>query len=660
MSQQKEQYAELDNSLTEQEPPKAILELALRAAKIGDWDFDLVHNTSRRSLRYDRCFGYDTPIPESNWGIAEFLQHVHADDREAVASSLQNAIAKLIDWQAEFRVIWPDGSEHWLAASGTPCAVHAGRARRMLGVVADISERKRAELKLLESEKQLRAAIDTIPSLTWFGGPDGAAEFLNKQWSQYTGLATADGLGWGWAQIIHPDDFPGLIARWSDTLRATVPGEHVARVRRFDGQYRWFLFRWAPHFDSSGAVIAWFGNNTDIEDREQREQALRASMHLLRRQAEVLRGSQDALAREADPSRLAGHIVGSIIQQFGAHSGSVWARDRQTGVVTLEFAFEDGRIVHKDNDRFSGLDLRLPMDNAWPWPAVFRNGTASVIEDIRDVPSFPLRDRLIPMGIVTVLFVPMAIMGQLEGAISLRFTRKRSFSSEELELAMAFANQLMLAIQLTRLAHESRESAVLAERNRMARDIHDTLAQGFTGVIMQLEAAKDASGRGLGGEADQHMNRALDLARESLQEARRSVSALRPTALESGSLCDALSTLFKKMVDGTALQLEFAVIGAPSTLPAEWEDNLLHIGQEVLTNVLRHANANIFKSSLNFSLKQVSLKLQDDGIGFNTAKSRDGFGLLGIRERAQRMKAKLTIESKPGRGTRIAIVLPLV
>lgn len=651
----------LDDGATRQ-----ILEFALRAARIGNWDFDLAAETSRRSPRYDQCFGYAEPIPEADWGMRTFLQHVHPDEREAVAYGLRNAVLHRIDWHAEFRVIWPDGSEHWLAASGTPYAIRDGRAQRMLGVVVDITDRKSAEAgkarlhaELQASEKRLRAAIDTIPSLTWFGGPDGAMEFLNEQWRQYTGLVDADGLGWGWVQIVHPDDLQGLIARWRDTLGACAPGEHVARLRRFDGKYRWFLFRWAPHVDSSGAVIAWFGNNTDIEDRQQREQVLRASVHLLRRQVDVLQGSQDALAKEPDPSRLAGHIVGSIIQQFGAHSGSVWGRNRHSGVVTFEFAFEEGRIVQSDDDRFEGLDLCLPMEHHWPWPAAFRDGTASVIDDIRDVPAFPLRDRLVPMGIVTVLFAPMAIMGQLEGAVSLRFAKKRTFSSEEIELAMVFANQLMLAIQLAQLSHENRESAVLAERNRMARDIHDTLAQGFTGIIVQLEAAKDARLRGLGGEAGRHIERALELARDSLKEARRSLSALRPLILERKTLSDALSLLFNRMIDGTGLQVAFTVDGDPIALRPAWEDDLLRIGQEVLTNVLRHAHAKHFTAVLQYSAAAVQLHLQDDGDGFDPAASCDGFGLLGIRERSQSIGAALTIDSRPGNGTAISIVLSI-
>src|SRR5260221_4492320 len=177
-------------------------------------------------------------------------------------------------------------------------------------------------------------------------------------------------------------------------------------------------------------------------------------------------------------------------------------------------------------------------------------------------------------------------------------------------------------MQLTRLSAQARDSAVIAERNRMARDIHDTLAQGLTGVIVQLEAAEDARQRGLSKETDEHIHRAADMARESLKEARRSVQALRPQALEETDLWEALDRLFTKMTAGTKLRSEFMVQGNPKPLPTDWEDNILQIGREALTNVLRHARATHFKAQLAFVRNAVRLDLRDDGAGFDPNGNR--------------------------------------
>jgi len=252
----------------------------------------------------------------------------------------------------------------------------------------------------------------------------------------------------------------------------------------------------------------------------------------------------------------------------------------------------------------------------------------------------------------------MSIAGRLEGAIGLRFTQKRLFRAEEIELAQALANQAMLAMHLSRLSAESREAAVIAERNRMARDIHDTLAQGFTGVIVQLEAAADATSKGLMKEADEHLGRAADLARESLKEARRSVRAIRPLALENKDLCEALDNLIRKMTAGTTLRAKFLLHGQPRPLSAEWEENLLHIGQEVLTNALRHAHATEFHTDLVFGPNEVRLELRDNGRGFDPGIKNDGFGLIGIKERVEGMGGRITTQCAIDKGTAVLIVVP--
>jgi signal transduction histidine kinase len=218
----------------------------------------------------------------------------------------------------------------------------------------------------------------------------------------------------------------------------------------------------------------------------------------------------------------------------------------------------------------------------------------------------------------------------------------------------------MLAIQFIRLSRQSRQAAVIAERDRLARDIHDTLAQGLTGVIVQLEAAEDAQAQNLIKDAAAHIERASELARDSLREARRSVAALRPLALAGKNLCRAMEELIRKMTVGTNLQAEFAVEGEPPPLPEEWEENLLHVSQEVLTNTLRHAGARRFKVHFVFDLRTIHLKLRDDGKGFNLGRRHDGFGLLGMKERVESMGGELRVVSSPESGTAVLVALPLV
>jgi signal transduction histidine kinase len=217
----------------------------------------------------------------------------------------------------------------------------------------------------------------------------------------------------------------------------------------------------------------------------------------------------------------------------------------------------------------------------------------------------------------------------------------------------------MLAMRLTRLYAESRESAVIAERNRLARDIHDTLAQGFAGVIVQLEAAADATSKGLPKESREHCARAADLARESLGEARRSVRALRPRILEDNDLCEALASLFRKMTATTGVQATFSCHGESPQLANGWDESLLRIAQEALTNTIHHAQATQFLADLFFDDDEVRLELRDNGTGFDVNAQHAGFGLLGIGERVESMGGRLTVKSEAGRGTALSVQVPL-
>ena len=246
-----------------------------------------------------------------------------------------------------------------------------------------------------------------------------------------------------------------------------------------------------------------------------------------------------------------------------------------------------------------------------------------------DPASYPrlttMMKRLLDSGIIGALCVPLFVTGIVTGLISVRFLSNDARSDgEEIELARALSHQAMLAIQLMRLSQQSRQAAVIAERNRMARDIHDTLAQGFTGVIMQLEAAKGATAQGNLAEAANRIERASDLARSSLGEARRSVRALRPRSLRSGKLFLALDGLLKRMAEGTNLNAEFQAEGDERAIPSDYEEGLLRITQEALTNAVKHANARNFKATLNIGADKIQLRLVDDGCGLDPQKEHDG------------------------------------
>src|SRR3989475_971953 len=137
--------------------------------------------------------------------------------------------------------------------------------------------------KLSQEAARLQTVIDTVPSFLWTSFPDGSKEYLNKRWYEYTGLSLEQGKGWGWKVVVHPDDLDQLVREWRALLDAPKPGELETRIRRHDGEYRWFLIRVVPQFDAEGNVVRWFGSNTDIEDRKRTEKKLLEEERELRR-----------------------------------------------------------------------------------------------------------------------------------------------------------------------------------------------------------------------------------------------------------------------------------------------------------------------------------------------------------------------------------------
>jgi PAS domain S-box-containing protein len=205
---------------------------------------------------------------------------------------------------------------------------------------------------------------------------------------------------------------------------------------------------------------------------------------------------------------------------------------------------------------------------------------------------------------------------------------------------------------------QAQEASRLEERNRIAQEIHDTLAQAFTGIIVHLGTAS----RKITVDpvaAQEHINVGRDLARSGLTEARRSVEALRPKLLEDGDLCNALCSLSSQMFSHSSTHTICEVLGRAYTLPQDVENNVFRIGQEALTNAFKYARASEIRIELVYETRQFILRIKDNGQGFeiDSFSVENGFGLMGMTERADRIGAKLTIQSQRGRGTEVVVSL---
>ena len=414
-----------------------------------------------------------------------------------------------------------------------------------------------------------------------------------------------------------------------------------------------------PVSDEADHFLEFVGTVIDITESKRAEEALRASEQVARGQVEALAQSLDVLATAPDPEKFIGQMLSTIGRLLKAQSVTLWLFGESADSLVLRLMAEGGKLVSPDPEHPFMKDRLFWKKNPAIQELLFTAGPI-VCEDIDTDPRVDgeWREYLKRKGAQRFLGVPLLVGGHVRGFVGIRHPDRAAYRPEEIELTQALAHQVMLAIQLNEFAEQHQRAAVFEERNRMARDIHDTLAQGFTGVIVQLEAAEDAFSCGCRKEANDHLHRAGELARRSLSEARRSVHALRPQALQEHNFWDALKGIIKNTTFGTALHTKFEAQGKLPKLPRFWQENLLHIGQEALTNTLKYAHARNFETRLSYKAKELSLELRDDGDGFKVKERHDGVGLTGMRERVEQMGGELKITSSRGKGTKITVVLP--
>jgi two-component system NarL family sensor kinase len=257
--------------------------------------------------------------------------------------------------------------------------------------------------------------------------------------------------------------------------------------------------------------------------------------------------------------------------------------------------------------------------------------------------------------------IPLYAQDKKLGVMNVASPDWRSLSPEELQLLYTIGDLLSIAVERARLFARSAQFGALEERNRLAREIHDTLAQGLTATTLQLESADALLDAGPDAEqAREPLRRALSLTHSNLEEARRSVLDLRAAPLEGRSLSEALKILVDRWEVEQGINARYRAINGARPLPPRVEVGLYRICQEALTNAARHAEAKRVTVRLIATPEQVQLVVEDDGQGFASAEiSADHHGLVGMRERARMLGGTLEIRSSPGAGTRIEVTVPL-
>ena len=457
------------------------------------------------------------------------------------------------------------------------------------------------------------AILNGIPGHVSTFTAAGELEFVNRQVVEYFGRTLDELKDWRTLDAIHPDDLPHAIASWTRSIETGEPFETEHRRRRADGVYRWFQVRGRPIRNTDGRIDRWVNLMTDIEDRKRAEDALRASESDFR----LILDSIPGLVATNTPTGETELVNRQMMQYFGR------SLEELKGWRTID-------AVHP-------YDRPRVVDIIATWMGSTADGGPY---------EFDLRLR------------------RADGAY--RWFHLRALRAVDAEGSVLRWYHLLTDIddrkradRRLRRAVKARYEAVLAERTRIARDMHDGLLQDITGIALQLGAILPHV-RATPDAAAERLERVLESIQRASRAARQAVAGMRSRS-ESADLVLAVREETQRLTNHAGLALSIRVAGHTRLVPALVRDATISIVHEAITNVVKHASARLVKVSVTFGRRRLRLTVTDDGRGLTVPEvaGAEHFGLIGMRERAMSIGASFQVSSVPRRGTTVGLSIPL-
>lgn len=663
--------------------------LATRATKDAIWDWNLLTDEVVWNEGVESLFGhtlYQVPRVVTWW-----YEHVHPEDRERVVHGIHTAIdGGGSGWHDEYRFLRQDASYAVVTDRGFINRDASGKPMQMVGAMQDVTAERRVQQALRDSEAQFRTLAESIPHLAWMANADGHIFWYNQRWYEYTGTDLAQMEGWGWKSVHDPRLLDGVVARWRHSLDTGEPFELEFPLRRHDGVFRWHLTRATPVRDGKGAVVRWFGTNTDVDD----QRSLRERQHFLAEASKTLATSLDyeatlrAVARLAVPAFADWAAVDMLGESNRIHRLAVEHSDPSK--VALAWSLHEQ--YPPDISDVSGVGR------------VLRTGAAELVPDIPDsllVAASRNEEHLRvarELGLKSYLAVPLQAGERVLGAISLVYAESdRKYQSIDLQLMEELASRAALAIENARLFREvthlnANLEDLVRERTKKLEEANGELESFTYSVSHDLRAPL----RHIGGFAqllEKRSAAALD------QKSQGYVKTIREAAQRGGELVDdllAFSRLGRAELRKDVIDLSRLFDDVWGELRPEWEQRRVSWSAELLpkaigdAHLVRAAVKNLVANALKYSRpreeatiavvardsgSEIEVSIQDNGVGFDMQYSDKlfgvfqrlhtseqfegtGIGLANVRRIIQRHGGRTWAEGIIGQGATFYFTLP--
>jgi PAS domain S-box-containing protein len=533
-----------------------------------------------------------------------WLEGVHPDDRQQVEEGVQRLVGgEPLDY-LECRVVRPDGSISWVRLRGYPIVDAQGHRYRIVCTAHEFTKRKQAEE---QAENRLRLVINTIPTMVWTLQPHGAVDFVNQRWLDYTGLTLEEEIE-DPSGPVHPEDLPRVMEKRLVDVAAGEPSEDEMRLRRADGEYRWFLVRTAPLRDEQGNLVKWYGVSIDIEDRKQAERQSRALIDAIPQQ--IWSGPPDGTLDYCN-DRWRSYVGLGLEELRGEGWQSMLHPDDRERVLNAWHESVTNGTPYEQEERHRGVD------GTYRW--FLARGV-------------PLRDA--------------------EG----RIVRWYGANTDIEDRKQAEEELRRLSGQLLRSQDE--------ERRRIARDLHDNTGQDLVALATMLGQL-----RGSVPSVERKSRRLLSeckaLADRCIREVRTLSYVLHPPVLDHAGLGVAIRDYVKGFIDRSGIQVELDLSPRLGRMTRDVELTLFRVVQESLTNIQRHSGSRRAEIRIHRNA-DIILEITDIGHGFaakvQRGKEQPGFevgvGIPSMQERVNLIGGRLEIDST-SQGTTVRVTIPL-